>query len=45
VGIGLSFISPWLGMLIYTSVAIIWFIPDTRIEKRITADKRSEKET
>ena len=45
VGIGLSFIRPWLGMLIYATVAIIWFIPDTRIEKRITGDKRSERET
>jgi len=45
VGIGLSFINPWLGFLMYVTVAIIWFIPDTRIEKKITADKTSGKET
>ncbi|HZI53114.1 MAG TPA: TMEM175 family protein [Chitinophagaceae bacterium] len=45
VGIGLSFISPWLGLIIYAIVAIIWFIPDTRIEKKITADKTHGKET
>ncbi|MCZ4245907.1 TMEM175 family protein [Pedobacter punctiformis] len=31
-GIGLSFISPWLGMFMYFIVACIWFIPDKRIE-------------
>lgn len=32
-GIGLSFITPWLGVALYFSVACIWFIPDKRIEK------------
>ena len=45
VGIGLSFISPWLGLTIYAAVAIIWFIPDTRIEKKIIVDKIHGKET
>jgi len=44
VGIGLSFISPWLGLIVYAAVAIIWFIPDTRIEKKISVDKTHGKE-
>ena len=36
VGIGLSFINPWLGFTMYILVAGIWFIPDSRIEKKLT---------
>ncbi|MBZ4191682.1 TMEM175 family protein [Niabella beijingensis] len=32
-GIGSSFVSTWVGIALYTIVAIIWFIPDKRIEK------------
>ncbi len=35
IGIGLAFINPWLGFSIYSVVAAIWFIPDSRIEKNI----------
>jgi len=35
IGIGLTFINPWLGFSIYSVVAAIWFIPDSRIEKNI----------
>lgn len=38
-GIGLSFIRPWLGFAMYIIVAVIWFIPDKRIEKKLTADR------
>lgn len=31
--IGLTFVNPWLGMAMYTVVAIIWLIPDRRIER------------
>lgn len=37
-GIGLCFINPWIGFALYVVVAIIWFIPDKRIEDKI-ADK------
>ena len=43
-GVGLSFIQNWLGLLLYALVAIIWFIPDARIEKRMAAGK-TEKDT
>jgi len=33
-GIAGSFLEPWIGIVIYALVAIIWFIPDKRIEKR-----------
>lgn len=33
IAIALSFISPWIGLSLYAFVAIIWFIPDKRIEK------------
>ena len=35
VGILMSFINSWIGFALYVLVAIIWFIPDSRIEKRI----------
>lgn len=37
--IPLSFISPWLGAMIYVAVAIMWFMPDRRIEKVVEQEK------
>lgn len=34
-GIVISFYNSWISFALYWVVAIIWFIPDTRIEKRI----------
>jgi uncharacterized membrane protein len=34
-GIGLSLLHPWLGFAVYIGVAILWLIPDTRIENRV----------
>jgi uncharacterized membrane protein len=34
-GIGLSLLHPWLGFAVYIGVAIIWLIPDRRIEKQL----------
>jgi uncharacterized membrane protein len=34
-GIGLSLLQPWLGFALYIAVAIIWLIPDRRIEYRV----------
>ncbi|WP_394775898.1 TMEM175 family protein [Flavobacterium sp.] len=31
----LAFVSPWISGLLYTTVALIWVIPDARIEKQI----------
>jgi uncharacterized membrane protein len=35
-GIGLSFIWSWLGFAVYIGVAIIWLVPDRRIEERVS---------
>ncbi|SDD34646.1 TMEM175 family protein [Niabella drilacis] len=32
-GIGASFVATWISISLYTIVALIWFIPDKRIEK------------
>jgi uncharacterized membrane protein len=34
-GIGLAFVSPWLSMSLYVLVAIIWLVPDRRIERSV----------
>ncbi len=33
VAIPLAFVRPWLALVLYAVVAVIWFIPDPRIEK------------
>lgn len=35
-GIGLSFVNPLIGLALYVAVAVMWLIPDTRIERKIT---------
>ena len=35
IGIGLSFVHPWLGLGMYIVVAAMWFIPDKRIEEKM----------
>jgi uncharacterized membrane protein len=32
-GIGLAFVNPWLSIGIYALVAVMWLVPDRRIEK------------
>jgi len=33
--IPLAFVSPWISGLLYITVALVWIIPDRRIEKQI----------
>ncbi len=35
VGLALSFVSTWLGVTLYTAVALLWLWPDRRIEKNL----------
>ena len=35
-GIGLAFVEPWLGRALFVVVALIWLIPDSRIERVLT---------
>ena len=34
-GIGLGFLVPWLGVALYTVVALMWLVPDRRFERTI----------
>jgi uncharacterized membrane protein len=34
-GIGLAFLRPWISELLYAAVALLWIVPDRRIEKII----------
>ncbi|MFA5058759.1 MAG: TMEM175 family protein [Opitutaceae bacterium] len=36
-GIGLTFVNPWIGVALYLLVAILWLIPDRRIEKALVS--------
>ena len=37
IAIALAFVNPHIALGLYVLVAIIWFIPDTRIEKKVSA--------
>jgi len=43
VGIGLAFVSAGLAMLVYTAVAVMWLVPDTRIERTLAAKDAGHK--
>jgi uncharacterized membrane protein len=34
-GIGFSFIAPWAALLCYAAVAVLWLVPDRKIEKMV----------
>ena len=34
-GIGLAFVSDWLAVAVYAGVALLWLVPDRRIERTI----------
>jgi uncharacterized membrane protein len=35
VAIPIAFLVPWLATVLFTLVALIWFIPDRRIEREL----------
>ncbi|ALL13664.1 TMEM175 family protein [Caulobacter henricii] len=37
-GIGLAFVNSWVAVGCYVAVAVIWFVPDRRIERVLKAD-------
>ena len=43
-GIGLAFANRWIGLAVYVAVALIWLVPDRRLERHLTtaAAKPSE---
>ncbi len=42
VGIGLSLYRPWIACALYTLVALIWIVPDRRIERAVMARQTAE---
>jgi len=36
--IALAFVNPWISVAIYMAVAVMWFIPDPRIERTVGAE-------
>ncbi len=41
-GIGLSFLDRWLGLAVYVAVALMWLIPDPRVERALAHTKEGE---
>jgi TMEM175 potassium channel family protein len=39
VGVAAAFVAPWVALGIYVAVAVVWLVPDRRIE-RVTPDER-----
>jgi uncharacterized membrane protein len=35
-GIGLAFADRWIGLAVYVAVALIWLVPDRRVERHLT---------
>jgi uncharacterized membrane protein len=36
-GIGLAFVEHWLAVAVYAGMAVVWLVPDRRIERTVTA--------
>jgi uncharacterized membrane protein len=36
--VGLAFVDPWISDALYCGVALLWFIPDRRIERRLNRE-------
>ena len=36
-GIGLAFANRWLGVAVYVGVALIWLVPDRRVERHLSS--------
>ncbi len=37
IGIALAFVNRWLGLAMYVAVAILWLVPDRRVERHLAA--------
>ena len=40
-GIGLAFVAPWLAVVVFVAVAIMWLVPDRRVERYLEARQSS----
>ena len=41
-GIALAFVSPWLALATYTAVAVMWLVPDRRVERYLRAEEAGQ---
>jgi uncharacterized membrane protein len=39
IGIPVSFVNPWIAFSVYVAVAVVWLVPDRRIEKTVAPPK------
>ena len=42
VGVALSWFAAWLGFIVYAAVAVVWLIPDRRIEDKVAEETAQE---
>jgi uncharacterized membrane protein len=43
-GIGLAFVDRWIGLAVYVGVALIWLVPDRRVERHLIALRAEQTE-
>jgi uncharacterized membrane protein len=41
-GIGLAFLDPWAGVAVYAAVALMWLIPDRRLERTVAHQEAAD---
>lgn len=37
VGVGMAFVQPWVSIGLYASVALLWLVPDRRVERQLAS--------
>jgi uncharacterized membrane protein len=40
-GIALTFVAPWLGVAMFVVAALVWLVPDRRVERYLLAEAES----
>ena len=45
VGVALSWFGAWLGFIVYAAVAVLWLIPDRRIEEKVAEEIEQEEQS
>jgi uncharacterized membrane protein len=45
VGVALSWFAAWLGFIVYAAVAVVWLIPDRRIEQKVAEETAHERQS
>ena len=45
VGVALSWFAAWLGFIVYAAVAVVWLIPDRRIEDKVAEETAQQRQS